>query len=101
MTSSAQLFWFRSYLSNRTQAVTVNGLHSQQTTLHFGDLQGSVLGLVLFILYTRPLSDTVKKHTVNHHAYANDNQLYKVSTLVEIHQLTKFFRTALQMSSTG
>ena len=32
-----------------------------------------------------------KKHTVNHHASADDNQLYKVSTLDEIHQSIETF----------
>ena len=80
------LSWFRSYVSNRTYAITANGRHSQRITLHFGAPWGSVLGPVLFILYTQPLFDIVKKHTVNHHAFLDDNQLYKVSTLDEIHQ---------------
>ena len=80
------LSWFRSYLSNGIQTITVNGRHSQQTILFFGVPQGSVLDPMLFILYAQPLFDIVKKHTVNHHAFADGNQLYKVCTLDEIHQ---------------
>ena len=46
---------------------------------------------MLFILYTQPLFDRVMKHTVSYHAFANDNQLFKVSTLDEIHQSTETF----------
>ena len=41
---------------------------------------------MLFILYTQPLFKLVSKHSVNHYAFADDNQLYKISTLDAIHQ---------------
>ena len=84
--SESALSWFSSYLCNRTHAVTINSLQSEHTTLHYGVPQGSVLGPVLFILYTQPLFNLVSKHAVSHHAFADDNQLYKISTLDAIHQ---------------
>ena len=85
--SGPALSWFSSYLCNRTHAVTINSLQSEHTTFHYGVPQGSsVLGPVLFILYTQPLFNLVSKHAVNHHAFADDNQLYKISTLDAIHQ---------------
>ena len=38
------------------------------------------------MLYTQPLFNLESKHTVNHHAFTDDNQLYKISTLDAIHQ---------------
>ena len=84
--SGPALSWFSSYLCNSTHAVTINSLQSEHTTLHYGVPHGSLLGPVLFILYTQPLFNLVRKHAVNHHTFADDNQLYKISTLDAIHQ---------------
>ena len=70
------LEWIRSYLTGRTQEVSVGKLISSQVALSFGVPQGSVLGLILFTLYTCPLGSICTKHDINYHMYADDQQIY-------------------------
>ena len=70
------LDWSRSYLSNRTYIVTVPGGRSTEQPLMTGLLQGSVLGLILFSMYTSLLGDVIRLHGLSYHLYADDTQLY-------------------------
>jgi exonuclease III len=78
------LHWFRSYLTSRKQLISVFDIQSNLAHLEFGVPQGSVLGPMLFTLYTQPLSQIFSKHSVNHHMYADDTQLQKSSPPSEI-----------------
>ena len=74
--SGTPLSWFRSYLSNRTQTVTINNKLSQPTLLSFGVPQGSVLGPILFILYTKPLTTLIRHHSISNPCFADYTQLH-------------------------
>ena len=49
--------WFLSYLQDRQQSVLIDGVLSNP--MWYGVPQGSVLGPVLFTLYSQPLSDVI------------------------------------------
>ena len=70
------LAWMESYLCNRKQSVAINFSVSSSRDLHFGVPQGSVLGPVLFSLYTSPITDIIQSHGLKYHLYADDTQLY-------------------------
>ena len=73
--SGSALAWLTSYLPGRTQAVHINGSTSPAHELKSGVPQGSVLGPLLFCIYTLPLGDIIRKHGIKYHFYAGDTQL--------------------------
>ena len=71
-----RVIFFSSYLQNRHQSVKIKDSLSNKVTLSYGVPRGSVLGPVLFILYTTPLSTIISSFDIHHHLYANATQIY-------------------------
>jgi len=68
--------WLKSYLTDRYQSVHI-GQHSSTPTLcTSGVPQGSVLGPLLFTIFTSPVSNIISLHNVHQHQYADDTQLF-------------------------
>ena len=70
------LAWLRSYLSERHHNVVVDSTMSVDYVLQCGVPQGSVLGPVLYCMYTRLVCDIVARHGMQYHCYADDIQIY-------------------------
>ena len=72
-----RLGWFKSYLSGKTHSVKVGSTLSHRAALQYGIPQGSVLGPILFSLYTNPISSIIHSHSsIKYHFYADDTLLY-------------------------
>ena len=65
--------WFRSYLSNIKQYVSINGHELSLASILYGVLQGSVLGLLLLLIYINDLNQAIKFCKV--HQFADDTNL--------------------------
>ena len=75
-TTDTALSWFQSYLLSRSSIVSTSGHKSSSVSVSYGVPQGSVLGPLLFILHTTPLSSLISYSPTDHHLYADDTQLY-------------------------
>ena len=63
-------------MEDRTHCVKIDSKTSATIPLQSGVLQGSVLGPVMFTLYTTPLQRIFKRHGIKYHKYADEIQLY-------------------------
>ena len=70
------LNWFYSYLSQRSQRVSIHGTLSNYFDLDCGVPLSSCLGPLLFVVYASKLFTIIKKHLSNVHCFADDTQLY-------------------------
>ena len=68
--------WIQSYLADRTQYVHIESAYSSNTDCPCGVPQGSVLGPLLFVAYTAPMSSIASDYGVQYHQYADDTHIY-------------------------
>jgi hypothetical protein len=70
------LSWLQSYLTGRSQCVRIGNHSSPPIAVTTGVPQGSVLGPLLFTIYTSPIATIASSYSVSQQQYADDTQLY-------------------------
>ena len=68
--------WLESYITGREHIIHVGNRHSPPYKVLYGVPQGSVLGPVLYVLYTSDVARFVQTLGLGAHLYADDTQLY-------------------------
>jgi ribonuclease P/MRP protein subunit RPP40 len=86
--------WFKNYLHDREQFVSINGTESQRTKMLCGVPQGSVLGPLLFLLFINDLPEATDFLTL---LFADDTT-FQVSG-VDLDQLFDIANSELEKAS--
>eukprot|EP00916_Digyalum_oweni_P023199 GHVL01038522.1.p1 GENE.GHVL01038522.1~~GHVL01038522.1.p1 ORF type:complete len:351 (+),score=4.48 GHVL01038522.1:49-1101(+) len=82
--NSSSVSFFTSYLSDRKQAVYLNGSYSSQGTVKCGVPQGSILGPLLFGLYINDLPLHLKQENAVLDLFADDSTLHSSNTDINL-----------------
>ena len=83
--NSGVITWIKSFLSNRSQSVVLDGEHSDSCPVLSGVPQGLILGPCLFLMYINDMPDSIK---INIRLFADDTIMYlTISTQDDCHAL--------------
>ena len=83
MTSPALFYFISCFESQRKQFVSVPGGVSTHRNLLSGLPQSSVLGPMLFLVYTAPLPDIIRNHGMSYHLYADDLARARIEACIQ------------------
>ncbi|KAK3789602.1 hypothetical protein RRG08_061654 [Elysia crispata] len=75
------LYWLNAYLKDRTQTVSIDNNIATPSPLEYGVPQGSVLGPLLFTMYTAPVADIAERHGDRTQTVSIDNNIATPSPL--------------------
>ena len=73
--------WFKNYLTNRKQFVSVDGVSSSLLDIQCGVPQGSILGPLLFLIYINDIHNSVPERNIK--LFADDANIFLHSKTVE------------------
>ena len=82
------LKWIRSFLSSRSQSVRLGDSSSLSSSICYGVPQGSILGPLLYIIYTADVERVVRSFGFAVQLYADDTQLYGSSLPMDAEDLS-------------
>ena len=89
--------WFKNYLSDRVQYVQLNDVSSSLLDVQRGVPQGSILGPLLFTIFTSDLPSML--HHCSVQLYADDTQLYLSMPPSEVNQFVSEINNDLSVIS--
>ena len=94
------LEWFRSYLTGRKQATTVEGARSDDAHILSGVTQGSILGPILFLLYVNDMAAATHEN-FELALYADDaKQFCEIKNINDCHNMQTQIDTLEEWSNT-
>ena len=90
--SVSTVWHWTSFLDDHTQQISYNGGLSDVIRLLFSVPQGSVLGPLLYLLYTAELFDIIAHCELTAHCYADDTQVYVSTPAADMHAAVELFK---------